>query len=171
LESEVVACEEYLGVKMPPELRQFVLEHDGPMPEPAWVRIGDGESDWLGPVADFLTVMRLSDPRARRDTIDSYTYASRSIEKLPRHFLCFGMFIRQPSTLLISTAESDYGAIYAWHVKYRTRFNPDQLTRVADGLPAMLDAFGDPPASAAATYPNWKEDLYRVRTIPVFPTD
>src|SRR5262245_52058413 len=84
LEEELAACEEFLGVALPSELRAFLEAHDGPMPEPAWIRIEhDAESTWLGPVSTFFTVMRPSDPRARRDDIESYTDASRSLEKLP----------------------------------------------------------------------------------------
>jgi hypothetical protein len=170
--SEIDACGEYLQVAIPPDLRKFLLDHAGPMPEPPWIRIaGPGEPRWLGPMLTFFTVMQISDPRSRRDTIESYTYASRDLNKLPNHYLCIGIVLRQPSTLLMSTAESDFGTLYAWHVEFRRRFDLSHTIRVADGLSALLDAFDQVPASEAATYPNWEQDLQRARTQPVYPTD
>jgi hypothetical protein len=169
LESELVSCEEELGFALPADFRAFLQSYDGPMPEPAWIRIErGGEPDWLGPVLTFFTVMR-SDPRSRRDTIESYTYASRDIQKLPRHFICIGIMVRQPSTLLLSTAEEDHGTIYAWHVRFG-RFDPSQLLVVAPGLAQLLDSFCEPPATAEASYPNWKHELERMRSTPPFPT-
>ena len=170
LEHELADCEQSLGVALPAELQEFLRLHDGPMPNPAWIRVeGNGEPQWFGPVNTFFTVMRM-DPRSRRDTIESYTYSSREIEKLPEHFLCIGIATRQPSTLLLSTAKEDYGAIYAWHPRFR-RFKPAQMVKIAAGLSALLDAFCEPPESVEEFYPDWKKDLERIRSMPAFPTN
>jgi hypothetical protein len=169
LDSELADCEEFLGVTLPAELRLFLQAHDGPMPNPAWIRVeGDGEPKWLGPVGTFFTVMR-TDPRSRRDTIESYTYSGREIQKLPRHFLSIGIALCQPSTLLLSTAEKDYGAIYAWQPRFR-RFKPGQIVKIALGLSELLDAFCEPPTTVEEFYPNWQSDLARIRSTPAFPT-
>ena len=157
LDSELADCEQFLGVALPAELRVFLQAHDGPMPNPAWIRVeGSVEPNWRGPVGTFFTIMR-ADPRSRRDTIESYTYSSREIQKLPLHFLCIGLTLCQPSTLLLSTAEDDYGAIYAWHPRFR-RFKPAQMVMIASGLSELFDSFCEPPSTVEEFYPDWKND-------------
>ena len=169
LESELAESEQFLGVKLPTEYRAFLQAYDGPMPNPAWIRVdGSSEPKWLGPVSTFFTVMR-ADPRSRRDTIESYTHSSRDIQKLPKHFVCIGLAICQPSTLLLSTAEEDSGAIYAWHPRFR-RFKPAQMVMIARSFSALLAAFCETPATVEEFYPMWKDDLERIRNTPVFPT-
>jgi hypothetical protein len=165
-EEDVAACEEMLGVRMPPAFRRFLLSHDGPMPDPAWLRIGD-RPEWVGPMISFFTVMDPASPKARRDTIESYTSASRELEGLPAEYLCVGLLLRQPSTLLLSTARPTFGAVSAWRVTPRRRFDPGQAVRVADSFEGLLAAFADPPDAVAAADPEWVRDLRRARFAPL----
>jgi hypothetical protein len=161
-ETDVAACEESLGVQMPLAFRRFLLEHNGPMPDPPFIRIGD-RPEWVGPMISFFTVIDTSSPRARRDTIESYTTASRVLENLPENYLCIGLLLRQPSTLLLSAA----GAVSAWRVVPRRRFDPSQVVHVADTFEGLLAAFAHPPAAVLAADPKWERDLRRVRSAPV----
>ncbi len=170
VEADIVACEESLGVRMPAVYRQFLLDHGGPMPDPAWIRISDG-SGWVGPMISFFTVIDPTSPTARRDTIESYTCARRDLEKLPPDYLCIGILLRQPSMLLLSTAGVECGAVSAWRVVYRRRFELGQLVRVADTFEGLLAAFTEPPDAVAAADPNWEPDLRRVRYAPLVPTE
>lgn len=154
-EADLVSCETDLGVRLPPEYREFLLTHDGPTPEPAWIPLrSDGETRWIGPVHAFKSVFGPVDHRMRGNTIESHTSASREMEKLPKHFLVIGSLLCQPSTLLISTAPADYGAVYAWHVSLK-RFKDDQIIRVAASFPQLLDLLADPPPEVLTNYQKW----------------
>lgn len=169
-EAEVASCEEFLGVRMPSSYRRFLLDYGGPMPDPPWIRTGDGPG-WVGPMISFSTVIAPTSPRARRDTIDSYTYASRDLEKLPAEYLCIGALLRQPSTLLLATAGPECGAVSAWRVAPGRRFDPSQLVGIADTFEGLLAAFADPPGAVAAADPDWERDLRQVRTAAAVPPD
>jgi hypothetical protein len=167
-EADVVECETYLGFALPPDFRAFLLAHDGPVPDPAWVPVPDtasGGTKWLGPVADFKSVMRCARDRGGRtrgNDIESYTYSSREGQKLPRHFAVIGGMMTQPSLLLISTAPATYGSIFAWHVGEK-RFRPDQVVRVAGSFTEFLGSLAEPPEDVAAGFRRMLEQKRTAR--------
>src|SRR5262245_40291716 len=70
--ADLARCETDLGVALPQELRAFLLAHDGPVPEPAWIRLEvDGEQTWLGPVHSLKSVMGPPDHRSRGNSIEA----------------------------------------------------------------------------------------------------
>jgi hypothetical protein len=152
---------------MPPAFRRFLLDHDGPMPDPPFICIG-GRPEWVGPMISFFTVIEPTALGIRRDTIESYTSTSRELEKLPADYLCIGILLRQPSVLLLSTAGPTCGAVSAWRVVPRRRFDPSQVVHIADTFEGLLTAFAHPSAGALAADPEWERDLRRVRFAPVF---
>lgn len=161
VEADIAACEADINVTLPLDLRTFLLAHDGPVPNPAWFPVTDaGGTKWLGPVADFKSVMGPPNHRARGNAIEQYTEASREGEKLPRHFVVIGSMLTQPSTLLISTGRDAYGHVFAWHVGFK-RFKPDQLTYVAGSFTEFLRLLAEPPEEVAA---NFQQILQAHRT-------
>lgn len=148
-EADLLRCEESIGRRLPRELRQFLLAHDGPVPDPAWIALdGKRERTWLGPIHSFKSVMGPPDHRGRGNCIESSTYASRSMERLPKRLIVFGSLLTQPSTLLISTGWLDYGAIYAWHVGMKW-YRRNQRTRLARSFDEFLTLLKDPPPEVA----------------------
>jgi hypothetical protein len=160
LEADVAECETYLGCALPADFRDFLMAHDGPVPVPAWFPVANAAgTQWLGPIADFKSVMYSSQPRpsrrngvesvrlSRGNAIESYTGASREGERLPHHFIVIASLMTQPSTLLLSTAPATYGNVFAWHVGVE-RFHPDQLIRVAGSFTEFLGLLSEPPADA-----------------------
>jgi hypothetical protein len=170
-EADVAECETYLGCALPPDFRAFLIAYDGPVPVPAWIPVANAAGiQWLGPLADFKSVMYSSQRRhsgrdgvescirlSRGNAIESYTGASREGEKLPRHYVVIGSLMTQPSTLLISTAPDNYGNVFAWHVGIK-RFKPDQLIRVAGSFTELLGLLTEPPAEVVATYRRMLEE-------------
>jgi hypothetical protein len=162
-EADIAGCETFLGITLPPEVRAFLLTHDGPVPDPAWIPIQvAGDTKWLGPIHSLFSVMGPPGHRARGNAIEMYTYSHREGEKLPRHFVAFGGLMTQPRVLLISVGPADYGTIYGWHVGIK-RFKPDQLVRVAGSFSEFLELLAEPPADVLAKYRQWVDEVLSAR--------
>jgi hypothetical protein len=154
-EADLACCEQQIGHALPPRLRAFLHDHDGPAPDPGWICLERrGERTWLGPIHSFLSVMGPPDHRSRGNSIEAATYAAREGHKLPRRLIPFGSLLTQPSTLLISVGWFDYGAVYAWRVGMK-RFRRNQLIRVAHSHEAFLELLVEPPPEIAEAHRLW----------------
>jgi hypothetical protein len=162
-EADIAECEAYLGVALPPDLRAFLLAHDGPVPNPAWIPIQvAGDTKWLGPIYSLTSVMGPLEGNARAYAIEMRTAYHREEHKLPRHFVVFCNLLTQPSTLLLSVAAADHGAVYAWHEGMK-RFKPEQLVRVAGSFAEFLALLAEPPADVSANFQRWLDEIRSAR--------
>lgn len=159
-EEDVAAGERLLGVSLPPDLRAFLLAHDGPVLSPAWFPAAGPEGTiWCGPLASILSSER---PLGRGGIgraccLERQTLACRDWQKLPRHYVIIGAMKSLPSTLLISTESAASGTVYAWRAGDK-RFRPDQLARVADSFAEVLGLLSEPPPEVLARYNQAVQD-------------
>jgi hypothetical protein len=152
--ADVAAAEQYLGLSLPPEFRDFLVTHDGPTPSPGWFpAAGPTGPAWCGPIHSFLSTYQPLGRGGigRSPCLEHFTQTCREWEKLPAGYVAIAQMMTHPSTLLISTAGADRGAVYAWRVGTK-RFRPDQLVRAAGSFPEFLGLLAEPPADVAARF-------------------
>jgi hypothetical protein len=153
-ESDLAAAERELGARLPNDFRAFVRTYDGPTPSPGWFPVVSGEKiTWFGPILHFLSTAGPAVKRLgpRSCCLETLTNGSREMEGLPAHFVVIAQLATQSSTLLLSTAATDYGAVYAWRVR-AMRFSLEQITRVAESFTELLGMLREPAPEAAAQF-------------------
>jgi hypothetical protein len=147
-EQDIAAEERQLGFRLPEELRHFLLEHDGPTPNPAWFSVdGPAGLEWHGPIVCFF---RTEQPKGRGleggSTFWATAWGFREYQRLPGHFLPLAQIgtITRENFLLISVGANDHGTVYLWRLTKR-RFRADQLKRAAGSFAELLAHLTQPP--------------------------
>lgn len=164
-DADVRAAEQYLGVSLPPEFREFLIARDGPTPQPAWFPTASAQ--WCGPILYFISTWQPTGRGGigRGICIEHLTAANRDMYKLPKQYIEIAQMATHPGTLLLSTGAKDFGAVYAWRPLDK-RFQRDQLLPVANSFNAFLDLLADPPSDVLANFERLKRGVARSLRAP-----
>jgi hypothetical protein len=164
-EIDIEAAERYLGVALPQEFRQFLIEHDNPTPEPAWLPM-EG-SKWCGPILAFYSTWQPFGRGGigRSPCLEHLTQYHRNEHKLPKHYIAIAQMLTHPNTLLLSAGRADFGAVYAWRPCDK-RFKHDQTSHVSNSLKAMLGMLSEPPAEVRSQFEQRLRDRGRPSSRP-----
>ncbi|MBI3411632.1 MAG: SMI1/KNR4 family protein [Planctomycetes bacterium] len=147
-EDDIAAEEQALEIRLPAEVRAFILAHDSATPCPAWFSVPTPAGlEWHGPILYFLSTEGPHERgQVRAVNFWATAWRFRQYQKMPPHYLPMAQIgsITKENYLLVSVAAADSGTVYLWR-EYNKRFRTEQLKRAAGSFVELLAGLAAPP--------------------------